>query len=90
MGCSTTRLPASSCPVCGNECNAATWQAGPSRKSPEPGDITVCVECVSVLKFGPEMQLQGVSNDEVRAMAAIDRAELHRVQSQVRLAKVFH
>lgn len=53
------RVPASECPTCRNVMDAATGigtpGAGPKR--PEPGDITICLCCGTLLVYDLEMQL---------------------------------
>lgn len=44
------------CPVCGHLLDAATPVDGVGR--PGPGDVTVCIECLSCLRYTDDMQLR--------------------------------
>lgn len=46
----TTRLPPTPCPICGYRLDAASSLEDASAV-PEPGDVTVCFECTTVLMF---------------------------------------
>lgn len=52
----TFRLEVQLCPKCGYTLDAATKVEG-TKGAPEPGDLTVCLGCASVLQFGPELKL---------------------------------
>lgn len=66
------RVPSCPCPHCGEPLNVASSEdAG----KPKPGNFTVCVHCVGVCQFGPDMQLVPVTIDSAIAEGA-DRAEL--------------
>ena len=50
-------LPTSYCPDCGYEMDAATLvSGGPKQARPVPGDFTCCLNCGTILQFGPDMQ----------------------------------
>lgn len=52
-GMTTTRLAPSHCPRCGKNLDAATAPFAPVR--PQPGDVTVCFYCATVLEFTEDM-----------------------------------
>jgi hypothetical protein len=47
----TARYDAARCPECGAEHDAATGVGASAGKLPEPGSLTVCIQCASVLVF---------------------------------------
>lgn len=51
----TTRLPLDLCPSCGQKLDAAT---NLDYHKPEVGDISVCINCQSVLEWDQNMRLQ--------------------------------
>ncbi len=60
-----TDLPTSICPHCGYEMNAASNADG-SDAQPEPGAISVCVNCQAILEFDVDLNLIALT-DETRA-----------------------
>lgn len=60
----TFRLGLQLCPKCGYELDAATKVQG-DNGGPEPGDVTVCIGCATVLEFGPELKLSVANLDEI-------------------------
>src|SRR4051812_16227606 len=54
MSFTSTRVAPSPCPNCGHVLDAATSE---SALPPEPGDITVCVGCSTILVFEDGMKL---------------------------------
>ena len=70
----TTVLPErDACPLCGHWLDAAT--AGPSNPdaTPKPGDITVCIQCVSVLVFDEDLRVRVPTDaEQAEAMALHD------------------
>lgn len=67
------------CPKCGYELDAATKVEG-DQGAPEPNDVTVCIQCASVLQFGPELKLTAISLDDVPAAV---RKSLEKVIEEV-------
>lgn len=59
----TGRIVPSFCPQCFHLLDAATNMT--SRDKPEPGDYTVCINCASVLRFGPDMLLELASLEAI-------------------------
>jgi hypothetical protein len=62
----TFRMQLQLCPECGYELDAATKVQG-DKGAPEPGDVTVCMGCASVLEFGPELELSVANLDDMPA-----------------------
>lgn len=65
----TYPTPSACCPECGQEHNAATVVAGTDQQ-PAPGDLTVCIECATPLKFDQELGLVAVTPEDVTALDA--------------------
>lgn len=51
------------CPSCGILLNAASHFEGEA--SPEPGDVTVCATCKTILTFGEAMDLRLATQEEI-------------------------
>ena len=62
----TTLLPRHGCPVCLRAVDAASDVEGNAR--PNPGDMTICAYCASLLEFDHEMRPQFVSDSTLAAM----------------------
>jgi transcriptional regulator with XRE-family HTH domain len=63
----TYRLQKAQCPWCEHPLDAATSvPADREERNPEPGDLTVCLECASLLMFDQGLIPQKVSEDERR------------------------
>lgn len=59
------------CLNCGYQLNAATCTDGHS--SPEPGDVTVCIECVHIMAFDNDLSLRQLTDDEMIQIAGDSR-----------------
>jgi hypothetical protein len=57
------RVPASPCPTCGTELDGAANVHGPS-PLPEPGDLTVCIECAALLTYSATLSLVALPENE--------------------------
>ncbi len=74
------------CPHCGKYVNAAAT-LGPDQAAPTPGDLSLCVKCVNLCKYGPDLTLvrltpaetvEAMMDDEVAAMVARAKRGHHR------------
>jgi hypothetical protein len=54
----TTRMPESACPVCHSRLDAATGAGFDKPPIPEPGDVTQCGPCGTVLVFTESLDLR--------------------------------
>lgn len=74
----TTRVPTSRCPACDTRLSAATdfFAAG----VPQEGDVTVCLECGVVLRFGPDLVLERLTEAARQALSPRLRVMLGRFQ----------
>ncbi len=72
----TTRLPESLCPYCGQRFDAAT-AADPNKSDavPEPGDITVCIGCASILVFNKNLTVSVPGRREINVTEEIRIAQ---------------
>jgi hypothetical protein len=83
----SAEIPQCACPYCGNPMNRISQVAvkgGLAIDAPKgkPGDLTVCIRCGGMLKFGVKMDLQplsaedfiALSDDERRLLSAARRA----------------
>lgn len=68
-----THTPLSSCPACGTELDAA----GGSDKAgqPKPGDLSVCINCATILQFDEQLHLH-LAPGEVVNQARAENPEL--------------
>jgi hypothetical protein len=74
-----TRMPVSACPLCGYQTDAASGLG-----APVPGDLTVCLQCASPLRFTDTLQLRAVSPDEFTNLDLQLKNGLRRVMAAVR------
>lgn len=58
-------VPLSPCPTCGHEMDRATCTTGDH--APKFGDLTVCISCLTVLEFGPDLRLIALADSELDA-----------------------
>lgn len=58
----TTRLQAQPCPSCDARIDAHT--AAHSTASPKPGDVSVCLYCAAILRYGDDLTLELVPDPE--------------------------
>lgn len=70
------------CPSCGKECDSATGSNNDS--VPNPGDITVCFYCASLLKFGSDMALEELPDEEYMDLDVETRLHLAKVQHEIK------
>jgi hypothetical protein len=61
----TTELPEDNCPKCDKSVTRATSTEG---EIPEKGDITICINCRTWLKFSDEMRLIILTEKEIKAL----------------------
>jgi hypothetical protein len=64
------RLKETRCPWCEYRIDGATDLA--DERGPEPGDLSICIACASLLKFDQDLTPQKVSEDERRQIMKDD------------------
>lgn len=83
-GLTSTQLPADGCPNCGHSLDAATSLKGNHR--PQPGDVSVCAYCGTILKFDDELRMQVIDPEHLARLPEQQQRELARVRAAVRVA----
>ena len=61
----STMLPAVLCPHCGHTLDHHTDAIQSGKAKPSPGDIGICVSCVSPLVFDDKLRLRAALIDEL-------------------------
>lgn len=74
------------CPVCGHMLDAAT-RLEEDDAVPAPGDLTVCIQCVSPLTFTEDMRYQFVDADAFIELPDDSRIELARYMRAIHTMK---
>jgi len=71
------KMPECACPHCGHKFNAATSPTGDDR--PNPGDISVCIECRKISVFNDDLTTRKPSGEELMKFARDPRITLTQV-----------
>jgi len=87
-----TALPDSKCPVCGYHFDACTSMPDNNDPRPKPGDLSLCINCASVLYFDANMSHVVYEHPErldrqTRAVLARGQEAIRRTQEAIRKAK---
>jgi hypothetical protein len=77
------KIPECFCPTCKHPFDRATNGNGIAA-APNPGDVSVCVECGEYLEFNPDMTLRRLPDDEFAAMPYPVRYKLFYLRSLLR------
>lgn len=64
------------CPVCEDKLEMATNAVQGETRAPEPGDVSVCLNCASPLQFVSDTHTKLMSREEVYALPFADRHQL--------------
>jgi len=75
-----TTVPASACPYCDYKMDCATGE----NPDPKPGDISVCINCASPLRFNDDLTLRKLEPGEFAALDFELKTRLHRYMATVR------
>ena len=84
----TNRLDSDKCLGCGKLINAATDVV--ASREPEPGDITICLDCGHIMAFDVNLKVRPLSDEEIIRVAGnpiILRMQDARIK-QIGLSKV--
>jgi len=81
-GIITSQLEKDTCPACGYTLDAATGVQG--NEIPGPGDISICINCASVLEFGPTLKLKLFSELELKKLSKEELDDISFAQSFIR------
>lgn len=72
------------CPHCGHRMDSASHMT--EKVKPKPGDLTVCMQCASVLRFDSSLAVRTISDEQLRRIKQRDpeaAAELMKVQRAI-------
>lgn len=58
-------VPVTYCPKCKKKLDGATSFYG---QKPVPGDVTICLYCLSVLTFGKDMKMVYLTEEEIKKL----------------------
>lgn len=81
-----TRMPPSTCPSCGKWLDGAAT-IGESCEPPNPGDITLCIGCGTVMIFDIALKLRAATQLEIDTLPADERAHLQRASRRINLLR---
>ena len=79
-------LPRCECPVCNHDTDAA-FIADPDYHDvtkPSPGDLTVCLYCVSFLAFDKNLMLFELTEADIESLSHDDRRLLVKVRRTIK------
>jgi hypothetical protein len=83
----TTKLGKDYCPHCNEIIDACSSMEG---ATPEPGDVTVCFYCVSILQFRDDMSIQLLPDVVVDSFEDSFKKQLRLLQQSISRAKREH
>jgi hypothetical protein len=64
----TTIVPDDYCPKCNKKLDAATCTDPKAFRGPSEGDISICAGCCTILRFGSDLKVREVTDDEMNAL----------------------
>lgn len=76
------------CPKCGYRLNAATGQHG--YEVPKVRDLSVCINCASLLEFNDDLSLRSLSDLEISTLADDVIEEVQTIQRFIRSQKTHY
>lgn len=79
------RVPPQACPNCGARLSGAATSG--EDRSPQAGDLTVCIKCVTVLVFDEDMHVRRAAEEEMEALCEEEKRDLREVCNRVRRYK---
>lgn len=77
-----TRLPEQACPVCSHKLDSHTLLFE-AHVAPSPGDFSVCIQCATILSFGPDLSLAPIGDLYSLDVDDDTKFQLRRVQQQI-------
>jgi hypothetical protein len=80
------RVAAEPCPRCGHTLDADT-ALDESGGSPSPGDLSVCLYCATIHRFGVDLKRRPLSNEEIVTLPDDMRAKVLLIRETI-LAKL--
>lgn len=82
----TTKIPNNSCPKCSARIEFATAAPGPGmdpEASPQPGDLTICINCSTFLIFEKDLSLSLMTKELFDSLEEEDKLFLQQLESTV-------
>jgi hypothetical protein len=76
------QLPEAECPSCHYKADAATSLSGEAR--PKPGDITLCINCGELAKFGQDYKLEPVKLADLMDLTPRQHRDIELAQKFIR------
>ena len=75
------RLPLDECPYCGKKLDAVTGVGAPDQvdEAPDPGSLSVCIECAHILVFDDNLRLRKPFNGELVQIGKEDPEALRTI-----------
>lgn len=78
-------LPASRCPVCHYQMDAATCaNKADEAARPRPGDISICISCGEILVFDDNFALRPAGVDDLLAVPPEEMKRINQAQRLIR------
>jgi hypothetical protein len=77
-GITTTETQTQDCLRCGYTTDRASDVLG--RAQPAPGDLTICLKCGNVMKFGSGLSFEALSADEWEGLPTDVKGTCYRIQ----------
>lgn len=77
-----SRLANNSCPVCDHKLDAATLPDS-DKDQPAPGDYSCCIYCAAYLRFGDDMRMEHVPDEEVLDMEDENRLQITKMRRAI-------
>lgn len=86
IGKTTTQANPDACPRCGKDVDQHTGVSG--NDSPSEGDLSICMHCLGMLRFGEALRLYPLSDEEFVELPDDVRRDLLRAQTLLRRSKL--
>jgi hypothetical protein len=82
----TTRVPASTCPACGRQVDAAS--PVDHHTKPEPGNLAICLYCGHLMAYADDLSLRHLTDAEMHEVAGDKRIlAIQRARQAVKESK---
>lgn len=79
-----SRFPsAGDCPTCLSKLDGVTSTEVKPRL-PEAGDLSICTYCGAILRFGQDLQLEPVTDDDMARLSEANRSTLREASQSIR------
>lgn len=71
-----------SCPSCGHKLDAATATSA-NMQAPEPGDLSLCIECAAFLRYTRLMTLEILPEEDLLEMPTDECLDLYAIRARI-------